>query len=101
MEQELSYAQAVLGAEIEVPTLDGKVKLNIPEGTQPGAVFRLRGKGIPFLRGGGRGDQFVSVKLQVPKGLNSSQKEALRQFAAAMGESDSGRGGLFGKKKKI
>lgn len=102
MEQEISYAQATLGAEIEVPTLDGKVKLNIPEGTQPGAVFRLRGKGIPFLRGGGRGDQFVSVKVGIPKGLTSSQKELLRQFAASMGEYDSGSksGGIFGKKKK-
>ena len=102
MEQEISYAQATLGAEIEVPTLDGKVKLNIPEGTQPGAVFRLRGKGIPFLRGGGRGDQFVSVKGGIPKGLTSSQKELLRQFAASMGEFDGAgaKSGIFGKKKK-
>ena len=90
-----------LGAEIEVPTLDGKVKLNIPEGTQPGAVFRLRGKGIPYLRGGGRGDQFVSVKVGIPRNLTSSQKELLRQFAASMGEYDTGSGkNIFGKKKK-
>ena len=103
LEQEISYAQAVLGAEIEVPTLDGRVKLNIPEGTQTGAVFRLRGKGIPFLRGSGRGDQFVSVNVRVPKNLTSSQKELLRQFAASMGDlDDSGikSGGIFGKKKK-
>ena len=101
MEQEISYAQATLGAEVEVPTLDGKVKLNIPEGTQPGAVFRLRGKGIPYLRGGGRGDQFVSVKVGIPRNLTSSQKELLRQFAASMGEYDSGgKSGIFGKKKK-
>ncbi|MBO5556203.1 MAG: molecular chaperone DnaJ, partial [Oscillospiraceae bacterium] len=101
MEQEISYAQATLGAEIEVPTLDGKVKLTIPEGTQPGSVFRLRGKGIPYLRGSGRGDQFVSVKLAVPKNLTHSQKELLRQFAASMGELDSGsKSGIFGKKKK-
>ena len=101
LEQEISYAQAVLGADVEVPTLDGKVKLTIPEGTQPGATFRLRGKGIPFLRGGGRGDQFVTVKLAVPRGLSGSQKEALRQYAAAMGETDlAGKGGIFGKKKK-
>ena len=99
MEQEISYAQAVLGAEVEVPTLDGKVKLTIPEGTQPGAVFRMRGRGIPSLRGGGRGDQFVSIKMGVPKNLTSSQKELLRQFAASMGE-DVARGGIFGKKKK-
>ena len=66
-----------------------------------GAVFRLRGKGIPLLRGGGRGDQFVSVKIGIPKGLTASQKELLRQFAASMGEYDGGaRPGIFGKKKK-
>ena len=101
LEQEISYAQAALGAEVEVPTLDGKVKITIPEGTQPGAVFRLRGKGIPYLRGSGRGDQFVSVTVKVPKNLTSSQKELLRQFAASMGELDgeSGRS-IFGRKKK-
>ena len=101
LEQEISYAQAALGAEVEVPTLDGKVKITIPEGTQPGAVFRLRGKGIPSLRGSGRGDQFLSVTVKVPKNLTSSQKELLRQFAASMGELDgeSGRS-IFGRKKK-
>ena len=102
--QDISYAQAALGAEIEVPTIDGPVKLTIPEGTQPGSTFRLRGKGIPYLRGSGRGDQFVTVNVKVPKGLTGSQKELLRQFAASMGELDragsfSG-GGIFGKKKK-
>ena len=101
LEQEISYAQATLGAEVEVPTLDGKVKLNIPERTQPGAVFRLKGKGIPFLRGSGRGDQFVSVTVKVPKNLTGSQKELLRQFAGSMGEYDGEAGhGIFGRKKK-
>jgi len=101
LDQEISYAQAVLGAEVEVPTLDGKVKLTIPEGTQPGAVFRLRGKGIPYLRGSGRGDQFVTVSIKVPKNLTGSQKELLRQFAASMGELDGDAGrGIFGRKKK-
>jgi len=102
LEQEISYAQAVLGAEIEVPTLDGKVKLTIPEGTQHGDMFRLRGKGIPYLRGNGRGDQFVAVKLGVPKNLSNSQKELLKQFAASMGENvEPGIGkNIFGKKKK-
>ena len=101
LEQEISYAQATLGAEVEVPTLDGKVKLTIPEGTQPGAVFRMRGKGIPYLRGGGRGDQFVTVNIKVPKNLTGSQKELLRQFAASMGELDGDAGrGIFGRKKK-
>ena len=102
--QDISYAQAALGAEIEVPTIDGPVKLTIPEGTQPGSTFRLRGKGIPYLRGSGRGDQFVTVNVKVPKGLTGSQKELLRQFAASMGELDragsSSGGGIFGKKKK-
>jgi molecular chaperone DnaJ len=81
----VTFAQAALGAELEVPTLDGKVKYTVPEGTQTGAVFRLRGKGVPYLRGGGRGDQFVTVTVVVPKGLNSEQKELLRQFDAATG----------------
>ncbi len=101
LEQEISFAQAALGAEIEVPTLDGKVKLTIPEGTQPGAVFRLRGKGIPFLRGGGRGDQFVSVNVVVPKTMTSAQKEKLREYAVAMGDSSvAPKAGIFGKHKK-
>ena len=99
LEQELSFAQAALGAEIEVPTLDGKVKLNIPEGTQPGTVFRLRGKGIPMLRGTGRGDQFVTVRVAVPKNLTGAQKELLREFAASFGD-DSGAKNIFGKRKK-
>ena len=102
LNQQISFAQAVLGADIEVPTLDGKVKLTIPEGTQPGAVFRLRGKGIPYLHGSGRGDQFITVSIAVPKGLTNSQKEHLKAFAASMGESDMGGGktGIFGKHKK-
>ncbi len=101
LEQPISYAQAVLGAEIQVPTLDGNVKLTIPEGTQPGAVFRLRGKGIPYLRGSGRGDQFITVSVGVPKNLSSSQKELLRQFAVSMGEMDGDSGkSIFGRKKK-
>ena len=89
-----------LGAEVEVPTLDGKVKLTIPEGTQPGAVFRLKGKGVPYLRGSGRGDQFVSVNVRIPKNMNSTQKEALRHYAETMGEEHSKGSGIFGKKKR-
>ena len=98
---DISYAEAVLGADIEVPTLDGKVKLTIPEGTQPGAVFRLKGKGIPYLNGkGARGDQFITVGIAVPKKLNSEQKDLLRKFAEATGTSSTLKGGLFGKKKQ-
>ena len=99
LEQNVSFTQAALGAEIEVPTLDGKVKLTVPEGTQTGTTFRLKGKGIPFLRGEGRGDQFVTLRVAVPKGLTSAQKELLRQFAAGMGE-QTGSKGIFGKKKR-
>ena len=103
MEMPVSFAQAALGAEIEVPTIDGRVKLTIPEGTQPGSVFRLRGKGIPYLqsKGGGRGDQFVTITVTVPKNMTSEQKERLRAYAEAMNESVSeGRSGIFGSKKK-
>ena len=97
---EVSFAQAALGADLQVDTIDGKVKLTIPEGTQSGTVFRLRGKGIPFLRGSGRGDQYVTVNVAVPKNLNAHQKEALRAFARAMGEEAEESAGLFRKKKK-
>ena len=103
MEMPVSFAQAALGAEIEVPTIDGRVKLTIPEGTQPGSVFRLRGKGIPYLqsKGGGRGDQFVTIMVTVPKNMTAEQKERLRAYAEAMNESVSeGRSGIFGNKKK-
>ncbi len=100
LEQPITYSQAALGAEIEVPTLDGNVKMTVPEGTQPGTVFRLRGKGIPYLRGSGRGDQFVTVTLAVPKNLTGSQKELLRQFAASMGELDSVKQSGVGRKRK-
>ena len=99
LEQEVSFSQAALGAEIEVPTLDGKVKLNIPEGTQTGTTFRLKGKGVPFLRNGGRGDQFVTVKVTVPRGMSSAQKDALRRFAQTMGETVEQKN-IFGKRKK-
>ena len=76
----ISFAQAALGDEITVPTLDGKVKQSIPEGTQSGTVFRLRGKGIPRLNNRGRGDQYVKVVVEVPRKLSAEQKELLRKF---------------------
>lgn len=76
----LSFVQAALGCEVEVPTLDGKVKLTIPEGTQTGTSFRLRGRGITKLRGYGRGDQYVKVKLVTPTNLTEEQKKLLRDF---------------------
>ena len=76
----ITYSQAVLGAEIEVPTVDGKVVQKIPEGTQSGTKFRLRGQGIQYLNGRGRGDQYVIVDVEIPKKLNRTQREALKAF---------------------
>ena len=76
--------EAALGAELEIPTIDGKVKYNLPAGTQTNTTFRLRGQGIPNLNGRGRGDQYVTVQVKVPKGLTEVQKEALRRFDKAM-----------------
>ena len=82
----VTFAQAVLGDELTVPTVDGKVKYSIPEGTQPGTTFRLRNKGINYVNGRGRGDQYVKVVVEVPRNLNSKQKEALRAFDAMASE---------------
>ena len=78
----ITFVEAALGAEVQVPTVDGKVTYNIPEGTQTGTVFRLKGKGIPKLHGGGaRGDQYVKIAVEIPKNLTEKQKDILRQFA--------------------
>ena len=97
----MTFAQAVLGAQLEIPTIDGKVQYDLPEGTQSGATFRLKGKGIPFINGRGRGDQYVTVYIETPRNLSREQKEALRKFAEAMGEGepDSGERKPFWKKK--
>ena len=95
LELPISFVQAALGAEVEVPTLDGKVKYTIPEGTQTGTTFRLRGKGVPYLNGSSRGDQYVTVNIETPKNLSKEQKELLRKF----GESTGGDEGVKGKKK--
>jgi molecular chaperone DnaJ len=96
----ITFVQAALGAELEVPTLDGKVKYTIPEGTQTGMIFRLKGKGIPYLRGNGRGDQYVKVNIEVPKKLNEKQKAILREFAEAIGDDvHEQRKGFFDKMK--
>ncbi|TCP53308.1 molecular chaperone DnaJ [Tumebacillus sp. BK434] len=83
----VTFVQAALGDEIEVPTIDGKVKMKIPPGTQSGKVFRLRGHGIPYLnRNNTRGDQHVHVVVVTPTNLNDKQKDLLRELAASMGE---------------
>ena len=104
LEHPVTFLQATLGAELEIPTIDGKVKWSLPAGTQPGTTFRLRGKGIPSVNGRGRGDQYVTVNVQVPTGLTHEQKEALRAYGEAMGELSPGPmegvKSFFDKKKK-
>lgn len=82
----ITFAQAALGATIKVPTISGVVEYDIPEETQTGSVFRLRGKGIPYIRGKGRGDQFVTVEVETPKNLTQKQKELLREFDGTIEE---------------
>jgi molecular chaperone DnaJ len=83
--KEISFAQAALGGEVNIETIDGDLKLKIPSGTQPGTVIRLREKGVPHLQGNGRGDHYVHIKVTVPKHLTGKQKEILKEFE---GDSD-------------
>jgi molecular chaperone DnaJ len=82
---DVNIAQAVLGANIEVPTVDGQAKLTIPAGTQPGRVFTIRGKGVPHLRSNGRGDQLVVVNVEVPNKLSAEQRKLFEQLALTLG----------------
>lgn len=96
LEQPIQFVQAALGDDIEVPTLEGTHKLHIPEGTQHGTEFRLRGLGVPRVGGYGRGDQIVRVKIEVPRRLTPEQKELLRKFAESEGsEAPSGPRSFF------
>ncbi len=79
-ETEISFPQAVMGDKIDVETIDGVVKLSVPAGTQPDTVIRLRSRGVPHLRGSGRGDHYVRIKVVIPKHLTSRQKELLKEF---------------------
>lgn len=98
--QNVSFAQATLGAELELETIDGKVKWTLPEGTRTGSTFRLRGKGIPGLHGRGRGDQLVTVQIDTPQRLTAEQKEALLAFDKAMGGQVEAAGKSFFDKRK-
>lgn len=82
----ISFTQAALGAEIEIPTIDGIMKYKIPEGTQTSTVFKIKGKGIKRFRSESRGDQYIKVHVEVPVKLSQKQKELLRQFAEASGD---------------
>ena len=82
----ITFSQAVLGDDVEVPTVDGRIVQHIPEGTQSGTKFRLRGQGIQYLNGRGRGDQYVRVVVEVPKSMTKAQKDKLREFDAALSD---------------
>lgn len=103
-EVHISFIQAALGDTLLVPTLDGKVKYDIPEGTQPGTVFKLRGKGIQNIHSKVKGDQLVRVVVDVPTKLSSEQRDALLRFNESLGghipDSGEEKKGLFGKKRK-
>jgi molecular chaperone DnaJ len=81
----INITQAALGAEVVLPTVDGETKLQVPSGTQPGKVFTLKGKGIPHVRGGGRGDQLVIVNVEIPSHLNKEQKKLLEELGQTLG----------------
>lgn len=99
-EMPITFAQAALGADIEVPTLDGKVRYHVPEGTQTGTTFRLKGKGMYYVGYKTRGDQFVTVTVETPTNLTREQKDLLRQLEAVTDEDEQPkRKGFFEKLK--
>ena len=95
----IPFTMAALGGEIEVPSLDGTRKIQIPKGTQPGEIFRLRGEGIPHLHGRGRGDQIIQAAVHIPQKLTKKQEELLREFAASEKSSVKTTGKTWRKKK--
>jgi len=98
LEEPITYAEAALGAEVEIPTLEGTQKLEIPEGTQTGTTFTLRGKGVQQVNSKYRGNLHVTVVVEVPKGLNREQKELLEKFAQSCGEGNYSKRTKFFKK---
>ena len=98
----ITYSQAVLGDSVTVPSIDGKVEYTVPEGTQSGTTFRLRGKGIQYLNGRGRGDMYVKCEVEIPKKLNKTQREALKKFEGTLKEENyEKRKGFFKKLKDM
>lgn len=89
-DEEITFPQAALGIEKTVETIDGKVTVRIPSGTQPNALIRLRSKGVMHVRGSGRGDHYLRIKITIPKNLSSRQKELLKEF-----DEESGKKGWF------
>lgn len=96
----VTFVQAALGADVEVPTIHGKVRMTIPEGTQPNTEFRLRGKGITGLNGRGTGDEIVTVVVEIPKSLNEEQKSLLEKFAGSTNQKNYNKQKKFGEKLK-
>jgi len=86
IDSHISFSKAALGIELKVPTIDGDVKYSVPPGTQPGTVFRLKGKGVPKVNGHGRGDQYVNIVVDIPKSVSAKQKDALLMYMEASGE---------------
>ena len=98
----ITFSQAVLGDDVEVPTVDGRIVQHIPEGTQSGTTFRLRGKGIQYLNGRGRGDMYVKCEVEIPKKLNKAQRDALKKFEGTLKEENyEKRKGFFKKLKDM
>ena len=98
----ITFPQAALGATIAVPTLEGKTDYAVPEGTQTGTTFRLRNQGIQNLNGRGRGDLYITVKVEVPKNLNNEQKKILRDYDSSMtGKENRESKGFFDKMKEL
>ncbi len=98
----VSFIQAVLGADIRIPTLEGEAVIRLPEGTQTGTVFRLRNKGVPVLNGHGRGDLYVEVKVQTPTRISKQQRELLKELEISLGvENKPERRSLMAKVKDI
>ncbi|MGD9091772.1 MAG: molecular chaperone DnaJ [Anaerolineales bacterium] len=85
LDLDINIAQATLGADVDIPTIDGQAKLKIPAGTQPGKVLRMRGKGVPYLRRNGRGDQLVVVNVEIPTRLSGDQRQLFEQLANSLG----------------
>lgn len=89
-EENVPFTQAILGTELPVETIDGKVTIKIPSGTQPNTIIRLKGKGVSHVHGSGKGDQYVRIKVVLPKNINGKQKELLKEF-----EENAGKKGWF------
>ncbi|MEO8216148.1 MAG: molecular chaperone DnaJ [Acidobacteriota bacterium] len=101
VEKPITFTQAALGAELTTETIDGTDKLRIPAGTQPGQVFRIRGKGVPYLDGNGRGDHYVHAAVRVPSSLSAEQRELLEKLASLEGEAPPEHRGVFDKMKEF